>query len=296
VSKISQDMDHGEVIELRVLFLALWKRRLWLFVAVILSTAAFASAAILIKPVYRAATILLPTSSERGNLGGALGSALGQLGGLASLAGVGSRDGTTEEALAVLRSRDFTEKFITENRLLPKLFSKQWNASADTWAVTADRQPTAAKAYKYFSKNVRFIDQDKKTGLVTLRIDWKDRLEAATWANELGDRLNAEMRKRAIAKSDASIAYLEKALLSTSEIGTRDAINRLIEAQVKQRMLANVTQEFVFSVVDKAMPPDSDDPVWPNKSVLFVVGPLVGLAFGLMLIFLAHLMRSEERS
>ncbi len=53
---------------------------------------------VMTTPVYRATTVLIPTFNERGNLGGAIGAAAGQLGGLASLVGISvdSQDVATE--------------------------------------------------------------------------------------------------------------------------------------------------------------------------------------------------------
>ncbi len=72
----------------------------------------------------------------------------------------------------------------------------------------------------------------------------------------------------------------------TSTMEARDAISRLMEAQVKQRMLANVTQDYSFRVVDRAIPPDKDDPISPQKALLLVSGVLLGLAVGIVGVFL----------
>ena len=280
MSEVNAD---GELLDVRTLVAVLWSRRAWIATTVVVVAAGFLAAALLLKPVYRASVVMISASSERGSLNGSLGSALGSLGGLASLAGLnlGSADGATEESLAVLKSRQFTEKFIADLGLMPKLFAKKWDAQAGKWLVAPDKQPTPAQACRYFDRKVRAVVQDKKTGLVTLQIDWRDRNEAAFWANELVRRLNAEMRARAIAKSDASVGYLEKELAATSELGTREAISRLMENQVKQRMLANVTADYAFRVVDMAMAPDKSDPVRPNRLALVLAGPLVGLALGI---------------
>ena len=282
----SEEWQEADVIDLRQLFVRLWRKRWWIFISVVVFTAGFALAAYLIKPVYRASTVLLPTSAERDSLSGSLTSALGSLGGLASLAGVniGSGNSATEEALAVLRSRQFTESFISDKNLMPKFFAGKWDAARGKWQVSPEHQPTPAKAFMYFDTKVRSIVQDRKTGLVSLQIDWRDRTEAANWANELIQRLNAEMRGRAIAKAEASLGFLERELTSTSVVDTREAISRLIEAQVKQRMLANVSPEYVFQVVDKAMAPDADDRIWPKKLLLIGIGVILGLAFGAALV------------
>ena len=281
----SAEWGEADVIDLRQLFVRLWGRRSWIFASVALSTVGFAVAAYLIKPVYRTSTVLLSTSSERSSLSSSLSSAMGSLGGLASIVGVSvaSSDSATEEALAVLRSRQFTEDFINDKNLAPKLFASKWDTTNGKWRVDPDDQPTLAQAFKYFDTNVRTIIQDRKTGLVSVQIEWRDRHEAASWANELTQRLNAEMRSRAVAKAEASLGFLEKELTSSSALETQEAINRLIETQIKQRMLADVSPEYAFRVVDKAMAPDADDPVWPKKLWLIVIGAIFGLAIGAVL-------------
>lgn len=274
-----------ESIDLRDILQRVVARRWWVLGSVLVCSAAFLSAAFLLRPVYRATAMMVSASAERNSLSGSLGSSLGQLGGLAALAGVeiGANDSETEEALAVLKSRQFTERFIGEKGLMPKLFWKKWDASANRWKVSEQRQPTPARAFKYFDKKVRRVVQDKKSGLITLHIDWIDRIEATEWANELVRRLNEEMRRRAIDSANRSMKYLERELTNTTEVETRQAINRLIEAQIKQRMLANVSEEYAFRLVDAALPPDQNDIHFPKRALLAVAGPVVGLFFGIVL-------------
>jgi len=269
-----------ELVDFRLVLAKLMRGRWWIVASVIAFGGAFTAVALLATPVYRATTILAP--ANEGQAQGALGSALGQLGGLASLAGiaVSAQDSATEEALAVLRSRQFTEAFLIERNLIPKLFARKWDAERKTWKVREDKIPTPAKAFKLFNKKMRKVEFDKKTGLVKLQIDWTDREEAAEWANELVARLNREMRARAIEKAEASVGFLEKEANETSTVAAREAISRLMEAQIKQRMLANVTEEYAFRVVDRALPADKDDPVRPQKLILIVAGILIGLVVG----------------
>jgi len=232
---------------------------------------------------YRAEVLLIPASAERSSMSNALSSALGQLGGLASLAGLNaSGSGSdTQEALAVLRSRQFTVDFVNDLRLMPDIFADKWDASAGKWRSA---QPTAAKAYRVFDKQIRSVIQDKKTGLITVQIDWSNREKAAIWANELVAKLNSEMRGRAIEKSEANLAYLEKELGGTSVMATREAIGHLIEAQINQRMVASVNQEFAFRVVDKASIPDANDPVSPRRVLMTLGGAILGGIVGTIIV------------
>ncbi len=283
----SERTGRDEVLDVRSALRLLLRKRWWIIAAVVVSTLLFTTAAFKITPVYRAVTVLIPVSSERSSFVGT-GAALGQLGGLASLAGLslGANDAATAEALGVLRSRQFAEKFIIDYNLMPQLFAKAWDASTGTWKANVHPVPTVGKAVKYFDKRIRTVTQDNKSGLISLQIDWTDRKAAAAWANELVRRLNNEMRVRAISSADASIAFLEKELTTTSVVEMREAINRIIEAQEKQRMVATVTEEYAFRVVDSASAPDADDPAKPPKFLLIVAGPMVGLGLSIACILI----------
>src|SRR5277367_5034727 len=227
VSSTANERQDTDGVDLQAVWRHLWINWAWIAGSVVLFAVLFTVAALILPRIYRATTVLVSAGAERNSLNSSLNSALGSLGGLASIAGVnvGASDAATEEALAVLRSRQFTEAFIASNHLLPELYSRRWDNATGQWKNAAD-QPTTARALRYFDSKVRTIIQDRKTGLITVQIDWRDRDEAAAWANAMVQRLNEEMRSRAIAKSDASLAYLQGELQKTVEVGTRDAINR----------------------------------------------------------------------
>lgn len=271
---------HEEDLDLWQAASRLWAGRRWVLGATVLSTAVFIVVAFMMTPIYRAQTVLVPAQHEGGSMG-SIGAALGQLGGLASLAGVnlGGSGAQVEEALAVLRSREFTERFIQDHDMMPILFVKRWDAQSKQWR-SDKKVPSLSDANRYFQKKVRTIAQDKKTGLVTVGIEWSDPELAAQWANDLVRRLNSEMRQRAIVSSDASLQYLQKELSATTAIDTRAAINRLIETQINHRMFANVTEEYSFRIVDRALPPDRDDKIRPNKAILAGGGLVLGLIIG----------------
>jgi uncharacterized protein involved in exopolysaccharide biosynthesis len=270
-------------MDLGALFELLWSRHWLISACVVVCVGLAGAAAFLMTPVYRAATVLVPAEVERSGVG-SLAGGLGDLAGLSALVGVdiGSGSRATDEALAVLRSREFTEGFIRDRGLMPLLFRQQWDAEAQRWRGDADDEPTMAEGFKYFNERLRSVSQDTRTGLVTVRIDWRDPNQAADWANQLVARLNAEMRARAIARTKASVGFLEQELASTVIVDTRSAISRLMESQINQRMLANVTEEYAFRVVDKALPPDEDDPVRPRKLMMLVTGAAIGLLFGVV--------------
>ena len=250
-----------------------------LLIATLLGIIAFTMFAFLSVRYYRATTVLVAVSADRGLEGAA--NALGQLSGLASLAGIGpdSHDTAVEEALAIIRSRQFLGAFIHDRGLGEMLQSSAFGLrSLMFWRPP--RPPTVAKAVRRFNSQVLSVTRDRKTSLITVNIDWTDPQEAALWANELIERLNTEMRTRAITTATANLVYLEKERDSTITLGTKESINKLIESQLKERMIATVSREYAFRAVDRAVPPEVDDPVRPNRALLILAGPFVGFSAG----------------
>jgi len=281
--------DDG-LIDVRRIMLELWRGKLWIIGSAMLFTALFVALAFSITPTYRVSTLLVPASTEED--AGGLGAAMRSLAGTASLLGlsIGGGRNNVDESLAVLKSRGFLEQFILEKELMPVLFEKNWDATRKAWR-TPDDVPTPARAYKLFSRNILSVSQDRGTALVTVSMKWRDREQAADWANELVARLNAEMRDRALKEAGESITFLEAEMKSNSLLGVQAAIGRIIEAQINKQMLANVTQEYALRVVERAMAPDEGDVVWPNKKLLAALGMLLGALIGVAAVLLTGKVR-----
>jgi uncharacterized protein involved in exopolysaccharide biosynthesis len=242
---------------------------------------AFGVLAYVVTPIYRGTTILAPADLEKKGSGSGLSSALGSVGGFAALAGMGlgGSDTATEEAIAVLKSQQFTQGFLRDNNVMPDLFPKAWDAAAGHWKSGIKKVPTLGAGFRKFDK-IRKVQRDKQSGLITVQIDWKDSAKAAGWTNALVERLNDEMRKRALKQAEASMGYLQHELTTTIDVATREAISRLMEGQIKQEMMAHVTEEYALRVVDRAIPADADAPVRPIKILYVVFGLLLGALVG----------------
>lgn len=227
------------------------------------------------EPVFRSEVLLSPASPIQKDVG--LMSS--QLGGLAALAGVRiGDDDNVQRNLAVLVSRSFTLDFIREENLMPILFADHWDTQNQTWkSSNPDKVPTFADAFELFDEDVRSISQDKRTGLVTLSIDWSDRQLAAAWANKMVDRLNRYIRNRDINEAEASANFLTQQLDRTNNIELRQGISRSIQAQIETIMLANVRAEYAMQVIDPAVVSDADDFVSPNRILIIAIAIITGL-------------------
>lgn len=233
------------------LWQALWRSK-WQIAAVVALAAAAAVVYALTAPEWYRAEVVLSTPEESNAQG-----ILGQLGGLAGLAGVNlTNRNNSVESLAILRSRDFTRKFIEEEGLLPVLYAENWDEQNKRWKVEdPEEQPDIRDAVRLFERTVRSVNEDRTTGLITVAIEWRDPETAAQWANRLVERVNDHIRQRALLEAEANVEYLRREMSSTSLVTLQQSIGSLLENELQKLMLARQNKEFAFKVIDSAVPP-----------------------------------------
>jgi len=286
-------MQEDDEIDLLEYWRVIWAKR-WLILGVVFAAAVLAAGYSLTLPnIYRAEVVLAPVS-DGGSKSGGLSSALGGLGGLASMAGISlGGGGSVEENLAVLKSREFLWQFIKDEKLMPILFEDDWDADKKGWKEDgSDKQPGLWDAYRTFT-GILSVAQDKKSGLVTIGMEWTDAELAARWGNMLVNRLNDFLRQQAINRSNSNLHYLNKELSRTHVADMRKALFELISQQQKKAMLANTQKEFAFQVIDKAVAPDKKSK--PKRALIVVLSAFVAGFLAVILVFIREgINRREE--
>lgn len=234
-----------------------------------------AGASYLIRPTFRATIVLAIAKSDDSSAAGMIS---GQLGGLAGLVGMNLGGAADEqEYIALLKSRDLARRFIEERNLMPIIFENMWNEEEQRWEVSDEADiPTIEDAVEAFDTRIRHVAEDRRTGLVSVDFELRDRELAASWANALVDRVNQLARDRVIAEARASLDYLGAELRGTESVEVQRTIFSLIETQKKREMVASVRKEYAFRVIDPATVPDEDRFVRPKR-------PLFAFAGGIML-------------
>jgi uncharacterized protein involved in exopolysaccharide biosynthesis len=284
-----------EGVNLRDL-LQIVRESLSLFVLIVVVFTGLATAASLYLPNWYDSQIVLAAvtdQSTRSGLGSALGSAISQLGGAAGLAGLMQNPEARAEAVATLQSAALTQRYITDNNLIPVLFAKKWDAANKKWkSDDPKKQPTLWTANHYFERKIRTVEQSGKTGLITMTISWKDEKVAAQWANDLVALTNQYLRDKAIRQSERNIAYLNEQLPKTSAVELRNAIYELIEGEIKKEMIARGSDEYALKVIDPAFP--SENASSPSPGIWIPVGFGVGLAFAFVVAMVRHTLRRER--
>jgi uncharacterized protein involved in exopolysaccharide biosynthesis len=241
----------------------------WLvFLACALSGSVGAAYALIATEWYRAEVLLIPVKSKPSD---ALGS---QLSGLASIVGVSVAGDDEIEQLAVLESREFARDFIEDHELLPVLYAERWDREKKVWEGSEDGWPDLRDAVTLFDTKVRYVSQDRRTGLVLLAVEWTDPRLVASWATEMTLDLNVRMSKRAMARAEANVAYLRAELAATNVVQLQQPIGRLLELELQKLMLARNSSGYAYRVVDEAQVPRR--PVRPRRVLVVVACVVLG--------------------
>ncbi|MFQ5642250.1 MAG: Wzz/FepE/Etk N-terminal domain-containing protein [Thiogranum sp.] len=188
-----------------------------------------------------------------------------------------SSGGSSEEAIAILESRAFTEKFIRDQNLLPVLFAKRWDKERKQWKEDKDtKAPTMWDAFEMFNDSVREVETDQ-SGFTVLSIKWKDPELASQWANLLVSRINKHLKERDIEKAEKSLEFLRDEILQTNVADLEQALYGLIESQMQIIMIARVSDEYAFTVIDPAVPPQEENWPLPKRIALIVLATIAAL-------------------
>lgn len=274
-----RDVQPRDEINVTVLTDLFWRGRLLLSLLTLFAGAAALTLALILPKQYQARIVISPATKDTRESG--IGSSLQQLsGGLAALAGFGGVTNTFKaESLATLESEVLTESYIREQNLLPILFAGKWDAVKQAWRPSDPRKwPTVWQANQFFSKSVRSVVDDKKSGLVVLTITWKDPAVAAKWANDLVARTNEYMRRLAIEDAQRNMDYLKDQVEKNPTMEMRQTIYTLMEIELKNAMLAQGNRQFALKVIDPATVPEK--PVSPKPAVWAVAGLMLGFLVG----------------
>ena len=255
---------------------------------------------------YKATALLAPAQSNSS------APALGQLSGLASLAGVGlGGNKSTEGQIAqeIMRSWSFIEGFINDSELAVELVAAQgWSKTSNKLQINEDiydtknnqwlvenesgvkGPPSSWELFQAFSDRLE-VSEDK-SGLVSVSFEYYSPEIAKQWLDMYVAAINAHMQQRQILKVTNSINYLQVQIEKTSIAEMREVFYAIIEEQTKNKMLAEASPEYVFVAVSPSMLPEVKSQ--PQRALIFILGTLLGGILSALLVLLMHYARKSD--
>jgi len=309
-NNVQNDTQYDDEIDLRELFGVLWagSRK------IIAITAMFAFVSVIyalsVPNQYKATALLAPAQSDGSDLSGALG----QLTGLASLAGVSVGGGESSEAQIaqeIMKSWSFIEGFIAENNIAVEVYAAQgwsrgsnklqidgdlYDAEAKTWLVENDNTgevgpPSSWTLFESFSKRLT-VSEDNKSGLVSVSIEYYSPQVAKQWLDMYLAAINTHMQQRQVAKVTNNINYLQVQIEKTSIAEMREVFYTIIEEQTKNKMVAEASPDYAFVAVSPSMVPEQKSQ--PKRALICILGTLLGGMLSVLLVLVMHYARKSD--
>ena len=301
--------QYDDEIDLRELFGVLWAGRLKILVI----TAVFALASVVyalsVPNQYKATALLSPAQSSGGGLSGALG----QLGGLASLAGVSIGGGESSEAQVaqeIMKSWNFIEGFIKSNDLAVEIYAAEgWSKSSNSLQINSDLYdesdsqwlvenndtgelgpPSSWKLFQDFVEMLS-VSEDKKSGLVSVSIEYYSPQIAKHWLDLYVAAINGHMQERKMAEVTRNITYLEAQIKKTNIAEMKEVFYTIIEEQIKSKMLAEASPDYAFVPVSPSMVPEEKSQ--PKRALICILGTLLGGMLSVLWVLVLHYGRAK---
>ena len=257
------------------LALIVWRSKRLVAICMLVICGLFAVYAFTATHWYRAEVVLVQVEQDNSQ------DLLGRFGDLANLAGISTQGASKSQArVAVLKSRDLAREFIEQERVEPLLLeAARGGVVSKALAGLTNGRPDSRDALRFFDRQVRQVEDDKKEGVLRLAIIWTDPEVAAQWANAFAMQADAKLREAAQNEAERNVEYLKGELVKTNIPAMQQSLSRLLETEMGKVLLTRGGADYAFKIIDKATAPK--EKFRPQRMLLMIVGAVLGLILGI---------------
>ena len=302
----------NDEIDLRELFLALWRGKYIVFLVTILAIVCASFYLRSAERKYSVQMVLKPVVAE------ASGPNLSGFSGLASLAGISlpsssGSDFTTYQKL--IFSEEVAERIFTNKELVVKLFGGEWNSDTQSFEAPVSgnigklKQEvklllTGAEKGKYIPPNPKRLSMlmastfnialDSGTGFMTISTETSKpdvMLELMSNASQETDKL---LKERFLVTAEATLEFYYQKLLTSRSPEHREALAKLISAEDQKLMLASKSSNFVAELL--TTPSVSLYPTSPKSSLVLALGLVLGFFLGSAIVLIRASIKASRAS
>lgn len=176
--------------------------------------------------------------------------------------------------LARLQSFGFISEFVSEYKLLPIIFSNNWDSERQVWIDGS--VPDMRDAVDSFVGSYLSIGKFGKTDMITVSITSNSGSLSADLSVEIIKSYNEYNRDRELDVLNERKNYLENRLSQVSSKETQLSIYRLLESQIAVESLLFARKNYPLEIIRPAIIPKFKS--YPKRKV-WAVGSFIGLIF-----------------
>ncbi len=230
----------------------------------------------------------------------------------ANIAGISIPQSNSENkinlGLEVMLSREFLYRFIKNRNLAVPIMAAQelnedngkliidqsiYDTNKNIWVSNKydTNGPSIHEVYEEFLTYLA-IEKDKLTGFISISITSPSPVNSRDWVTFLVEDINSVTKNKDLNDSNKALAYLNEQVSKTSLTELREVFYSIIESELRTKMLASISDEYLFSVIDK--PIIAEEKESPNRIFISIVGFLMGLILSLTYVLISAFIREEK--
>jgi uncharacterized protein involved in exopolysaccharide biosynthesis len=297
------EMQEDE-IDLKELFATIYAGRYFIVVFVFISTL-LTLVYVLSKPnVYTVQTVLIPIERKSG-------ASLGGLGALASMAGVsvgGGEVGPTEAFNALLHdygsmkwwiekeslydvieqrgSKDYI--FAFGSRFLYDLFHSESKDKEDK-----DKETKIFDTFKSLT-NMISINEDKKSGMITLSVKNSDRILAKNILESLLKEASAYLIQNDLENNKQQLHYYRESLKKVQDLQIRASMASQISALIQNSIMLKSSPYYKVKMLTKPSIPNVKGKTAPKRGLILVVSVITSTILAIFILFFMNFIKKED--
>ena len=260
--------------------------------------------------IYESKALLAPV-----NQSSSISSTIRSYSGIAGIAGISlpsdKDDGNYAKAIKKVNTLSFFENSILPNIYLPNLMAfRSWDSDTNSifydeniyniknniWLAydqnSQKKIPSAQECFEVFKTKHFNIIEDTKSGFITLSIKHKSPFIAKQWAELVLNEVNAFYREKDKAESQKAMEYLNQQITSANLSELKQVLVQLLQEETKKLTLIEANKFYVFDYIDP--PAVMEKKLEPNRTKVFILCVILGLAIGLFWVLLRHYFFKEK--
>jgi LPS O-antigen subunit length determinant protein (WzzB/FepE family) len=284
-------------INISSLFFLFWKNKLFIVMLTVIFAVSSVFFALSLQPIYSSKIALKSVQENEPSFG----EGLGVLSGITKVQGSLGLNPDVDAILAMRKavSRDFfkvlyKDKDFKKNLLAYESFNPATKANTYDETIYDTKQkvwlyePYFLDAHKKFTTEHMSITKEKVGGFVNITIEHKSPIIAAEWAELIYKKLNVYMKSISVSRNTNAINFLKSELNSTKSSELKEVIASSLERKIQKAMYANISDDYIFSVVDSAYIPHERSR--PSRAFICIMITIIGFSLSCLIVFVLDVM------
>lgn len=225
-------------------------------------------------------------------------SMLDQYSGLASIAGISiptsGADSKAFRAVSIMKSKDFLKGLIEyDSRILPSIMasesydqdsqelifdSTQYDVNENKWIREAiypySVTPTYIEAHEHYLGLIE-TEIDQETNYIEVSVTHISPHFAHTLLELIINRTNQRAKNEDLKDAENALNYLTEEDEKSSVLSLKKSINNLKESQMKIKMVANISDDYLLKTIDSPYVPLKKSS--PFRALICIIGFFLGI-------------------